>query len=291
MPDFFLISGLFLARVIDREWRTYLDRKVVHFAYFYVLWMTIQWAMKVALPAVGSGDHAGAAMAWISGAWDPPGTLWFIYILPVFFVLAKLVRPLPPVLVLGVAALLQMVPHDTGWFIADEFCERLVFFLTGYYFAPHVFSFARWVAGQRGLALGALAAWAVVNGVFVITGLAHLPGIGLLLGLVGALAVISLAVLAASVDWLPLLRLCGRHSLVIYLAFFLPMASLRVLLLKSGVIADLGTISLIVTTVAVLVPLLLHRIVRGTFLGFLFERPAWAKLSGTTRKAAMVPAE
>ena len=34
MPDFFLISGLFLARVIDRDWRTYLDRKVVHFALF-----------------------------------------------------------------------------------------------------------------------------------------------------------------------------------------------------------------------------------------------------------------
>ena len=32
MPDFFLISGLFLSRVIDRDWRTYLDRKVVHFA-------------------------------------------------------------------------------------------------------------------------------------------------------------------------------------------------------------------------------------------------------------------
>src|ERR1700693_2027052 len=41
MPDFFLISGLFLAVVIDRDWRTYLDRKVVHFAYFYLLWVAI----------------------------------------------------------------------------------------------------------------------------------------------------------------------------------------------------------------------------------------------------------
>lgn len=30
MPDFFLISGLFLAATIDRPWRLYLDRKVVH---------------------------------------------------------------------------------------------------------------------------------------------------------------------------------------------------------------------------------------------------------------------
>src|SRR5581483_1148435 len=46
MPDFFLISGLFLARVIDRNWRDYLDRKVIHFAYFYALWVTIQFAFK-----------------------------------------------------------------------------------------------------------------------------------------------------------------------------------------------------------------------------------------------------
>src|SRR5690242_19227294 len=46
MPDFFMISGLFLTRVIDRDWRTYVDRKVLHFAYFYALWVTIQFVMK-----------------------------------------------------------------------------------------------------------------------------------------------------------------------------------------------------------------------------------------------------
>src|SRR5882757_1053638 len=55
MPDFFLISGLFLSVVIDRDWRTYLDRKVVHFAYFYVLWVTIQFAVKAPYFAVDHG--------------------------------------------------------------------------------------------------------------------------------------------------------------------------------------------------------------------------------------------
>src|ERR1700758_1053087 len=41
MPDFFRLSGLFLPLVIGRDGRSYLDRKVVHFAYFYVLWVTI----------------------------------------------------------------------------------------------------------------------------------------------------------------------------------------------------------------------------------------------------------
>ena len=46
MPDFFLIAGLFLASRINAPWRLYLDRKVLHFAYFYVLWLTIQFAFK-----------------------------------------------------------------------------------------------------------------------------------------------------------------------------------------------------------------------------------------------------
>ena len=55
MPDFFLISGLFLARVIDRDWREFLDRKVAHFAYFYLLWMTLHFVVKAADIAAAGG--------------------------------------------------------------------------------------------------------------------------------------------------------------------------------------------------------------------------------------------
>src|SRR5260370_37158948 len=55
MPDFFLISGLFLARVGDRDWRDYLDKKVIHFAYFYVLWLAIQFAFNAPIFAARLG--------------------------------------------------------------------------------------------------------------------------------------------------------------------------------------------------------------------------------------------
>src|SRR6201995_383606 len=41
MPDFFMISGLFLSRTIDAPLTKYLDKKVVHFLYFYLLWLGI----------------------------------------------------------------------------------------------------------------------------------------------------------------------------------------------------------------------------------------------------------
>jgi uncharacterized membrane protein YcfT len=284
MPDFFLISGLFLARVIDRDWRTYLDRKAVHFAYFYGVWVLIQWATKSLGPAVLSGDWTGVTGSLVSALWDPPGTMWFVYVLPIFFIIAKSTRGLPPALVLGVAALLQMMPHEVSWYVGQETCERLVFFLVGYYAAPRIFAFAALVDRYPRAALLGLVPWALANGALVALGIAHVPGIGLVLGLAGALAVVSVAVLLSRQAWTAPLRYCGRNSLVVYLAFFLPMASLRAVLLGSGLIDDLGTISLLVSAASVVTPLLLHAAVKGTRLRFLFERPGFARIAPPREK-------
>src|SRR5947208_2405029 len=132
MPDFFLISGLFLAQVIDRDWRTYLDRKVVHFAYFYLLWMTIQFAVKAPLLVHEQGT-AGAAWLYIESFWEPFGTLWFIYLLPIFFVITKLAgnAKIPPAAVWLAAAALEIAPIATGSTVIDEFAGRFVFFYSG----------------------------------------------------------------------------------------------------------------------------------------------------------------
>src|SRR3954449_2510396 len=141
MPDFFLISGLFLAVVIDRDWRTYLDRKVVHFAYFYVLWVTIQFGFKAPFfAAEGGWSHAG--LLYLESFIEPFGTLWFIYLLPIFFVVTKATRNMPPLLIWLVAAALEIAPIDTGWTVIDEFAGRFVYFYTGYLLAPRVFALA-----------------------------------------------------------------------------------------------------------------------------------------------------
>ncbi len=114
MPDFFLISGLFLSVVIDRDWRTFLDRKVVHFAYFYLLWVTIQFGFKApAFAAETSWGHAG--YLYLESFIEPFGTLWFIYLLPIFFVVTKLTRKVPQPAIIAFAAGLEMAHVATGW--------------------------------------------------------------------------------------------------------------------------------------------------------------------------------
>jgi uncharacterized membrane protein YcfT len=289
MPDFFLISGLFLYRVIDRDWRDYLDRKVVHFAYFYVLWVTIQFAFKAPMFAAEVGWH-GVGLKYLEAFIEPFGTLWFIYLLPIFFVVVKLTRPVPALAIWIVAAALEIAPIATGWTVIDEFASRFVYFYTGYLFAQRIFAFAEIVQTQPNGAIVGLLVWAFVNGALVLAGFADLPIVSLALGLVGAAAVVSVAALMARIDLFSPLRYCGQQSIVIYLAFFLPMAVTRIALLKTGWIADLGAVSLIVTLAGVIGALAWYWAARNTPFRFLFERPAWARLK-PARSPAMQPAE
>jgi len=289
MPDFFLISGLFLSRVIDRDWRIYADRKVVHFAYFYVLWVTLQFVVKAPHFAAANGwAYVGEqyALAFI----DPFGTLWFIYLLPIFFVVTKATRGVPPALVWLVAAGLQVAQIDTGWTAIDEFAGRLVYFYTGYLLASRVFALAAAVQARPRLAMAGLVPWAVLDGALVYTGCAGLPLISLALGLVGAIAVVSLSALMAKAKLFDPVRYCGQHSIVIYLAFFLPMAATRTLLFKIGMLTDVGTMALVITAAGVIGALAMWWAARGTRADFLFERPDRFRIAPRPR-AAMLPAE
>jgi len=289
MPDFFLISGLFLARVIDRDWRTYLDRKLVHFAYFYVLWVTIQFAFKT--PGLAAEHGALGVAKFYAGSFiEPFGTLWFIYLLPIFFVVTKLTRNVPVIVIFLIAAALEIAPIETSWTVIDEFAARFVYFYTGYILATRIFQIAAAVQARPGLAAYCLVGWALFNGFYVFAGIADRPFVSLTLGLVGAGAVVAISALMAKSDVFKGLRYLGRNSMVVYLAFFLGMAASRSILLKTGSIPDAGTISLIVTACAIASALILFWAVRGTALKLLFERPAWAHLK--RRPAyALQPAE
>jgi uncharacterized membrane protein YcfT len=272
MPDFFLISGLFLSVVIGRDWRTYLDRKVVHFAYFYVLWVTIQFGFKApSFAAETSWSHVG--VLYLESFIEPFGTLWFIYLLPVFFVVTKATRRAPPLAIWFLAAALETMRVATGWTAIDEFCARFVYFYSGYLFASYVFALSDRARARPGVALASLALWALVNGGLVVLGFSEWPAISLALGLAGAGAIVVLGTLLAWAHWLGFLRYCGEHSIVIYLAFFLPMAASRTLLLHSGLIHDIGAVSLIVTVAGVVGALAIWWAARGTRANFLFERP------------------
>jgi uncharacterized membrane protein YcfT len=289
MPDFFMISGLFLARVIDRDWRTYLDRKVVHFVYFYALWVTIQFAFKA--PGLAAEHGAlGVVKFYAESFVEPFGTLWFIYLLPIFFVVTKLTLRVPPLIIFATAAALEIAHIDTGWTVIDEFASRFVYFYAGYILATRIFAVATTVQARPWIAAVGLGVWALFNGFYVVLGLDAKPFISLTLGLIGTVAVVAVSALMAKSHAFAALRYLGKNSIVVYLAFFLGMAASRSVLLKTGIIPDLGTVALLVTASGIAGAIALFWAVRGTPLRFLFARPAWARLADKP-KYALQPAE
>ncbi len=315
MPDFFLISGLFLGFVIDRPWIRYFDRKVVHFAYFYVLWLAINFVIR-SVGWVGEGQETTEILQhFVLSLVEPFGVLWFIYMLPVFFIITRLIKRIPWPVVLAAAAVLEILPVHTGSTIIDEFASRYVYFFAGYALAPAIFRLATWARENNAKALAYLGVWMVINGAFCFTAvpqslvalfnanglvppvnMSAFPVISLVLGAAGAIAVVTLCAVLSQFKVAEFLRYLGSNSIVLYLAFFIPMVATRMILLRYAPFLDIGTISLIVTISAVIGPVILFEFTRFTGWGtFLFMRPKWAwidKQSGSqSTKAALHPAE
>jgi len=309
MPEFFLISGLFLSQVIARPWRPYSDRRIVHYFYFYGLWAVLQILFKVGL---GTGDFGSALSGVALAIVEPYGVLWFIYMLAVYSLAAKLLHTLkiPHWAALAGGAALQIAPVATGIYTLDHFAEYFVYFYAGYALAPQVFKIVAWSQRHVAISIGALLAYGLINGLLVFggdwelfprglqMGYASLPGLHLLLAVAGSLAVCITAALLVMLPIMNWLRWLGAHSIVVYLSFSIPMAASRVLLLKLNVIENASIVGTIVFLTALLSPLVLYWLIQVTGLGkFLFERPAWAHLPGTpgsrgyAAKPTVAPAE
>jgi uncharacterized membrane protein YcfT len=303
MPDFFMISGLFLSARIALPWAKYLDAKVWHFAYFYLLWFHIHFGLRLKA-LIGEAGFDGAVWQYFQAYIDPFGSLWFIYLLAVFCVVAKLVHRQPVWLVTAVSLAAHVLMPHTQVFLVDEFFSRFVFFYVGYAYAPQILGYANQLRRLPLLFLcSVLGLWAVFNTLGLVTGLASLPVIELVFAGLGIAAVILFSVL---ITWHGqgeggsrgtalghALIYCGRNSIVIYLAFTIFMAATRVILVKLNLSLNLGLdgglLALLAATAGLSGALLLHAAVRHTWLNFLFVRPAALHL-GTSAKFAAKPA-
>ena len=272
MPDFFLIAGLFLSRRINHPWRTYLDTKVLHFAYFYVIWMSIWYFLK--LPAfIAEKGIVDAILLYPLSFVQPLGTLWFIYLLPVFFVFAKLTRKVPVAVIFLMAAGLHAAHLNTGMRVLDEFGARFVFFYSGYAFAPLVFKVADFFHGERlASLLNGLVIWAVLNMWLVNGGYSQTMGIELIMGFVGTAAIFALSVFLSRVRFGQFVAFCGQNSISIFLSYFVFMAATRMIFLKPGIDIGPGLLSIIVTLAGILGPLIAYRLAQNTPLVYFYER-------------------
>lgn len=281
IPLFFLVSGLFVARVLNVPLIEFLDRRVLHYAYFYILWLNVQFLFK---------SHSFSAhlspeevfQAYLAAYIQPFGTLWFIYVLPIFFVLARICRSLPPWFVISIAVCASLNTPETGVVVIDASFQYFVYFVLGHYLANQILQIADTAKKQKFKTLCIILIWFPVNAILV--GYSDHSTIEMISGILGTMSVILLCALfgasTSNIGLGSLFSWIGRHSLVIYLGFFIPMAATRTVLLRAEMISDIGAASLVTFCAAVSGPAILYFFVRLAGIGgFLFERPEWARLT------------
>lgn len=283
MPLFFLVAGLFAQKALAAPMRSFLDGKILHFAYFYLLWSLIQIGLKMMVPH--DGGTSVTANDLVMALVEPFGILWFIYVLALFFATMRLARHVRPAIMLAFAFTLFMARPQTGWMLPDEFAHRFIFFVSGVYGAPRIFEMADWALSHARRATLLSAAMLAIVALVVFSGLVQHSMLELMAGYAGALATIMLVALLTSIKRSQALAYVGARSLAIYLAFFIPMAGSRIVLGKLGMTnADLATLIAIMLGVAL--PLIAYRVTSGTALAFLFNRPDSCKLAMPQKAAA-----
>ncbi len=282
-PALFVAAGLFLANVINRPWRDYLDGKLIYFGYFFVLWTTLYF-----VAGVFDGEFDPARPLWLHYLdWyvAPFKQLWFIEMLPIFFIVTRFLRPVPWYLMLAGAALLQIWSPESEFRQVERFCERYVYFYAGYVFAPFVFELARRAVKARGQALLAIGACSVLNIALVRAGVDEEPGFSLVLGFVGAGCVVAASSLMSGSKWMDWLRYTGEHSIVIFVSCYGLIVVTARAVDALGLEGDIGWQTSIVTALTVGCGLFLQWALRRSPFKYLFERPRWLSLKKPSAKS------
>jgi hypothetical protein len=279
--------GLFLARVIDRDWRTYFDRKVVHFVYL----LRAVGDDPVRLQGAGLMFHHGlfASRSFYarpsSSRSAPSGS----YICCRFSLWRPSSHAACPSSSSGCSPQ-RSNRADRDRLDRDRrvrgalrlFLYRLC---AGGAFLPDrrnrtgAALVRRWRAWRLGLD----------QRILCISGLADRPFISLSLGLLGAAAVVAVSALMAKSHMFSALRYLGKNSIVVYLAFFLGMAASRAVLLKTVIVPDLGTSRCSSPHRASPARSRCSGRCATRRLSFLFARPAWARLPGQARNTRCSP--
>lgn len=166
MPLFFLMAGIFAAKALRTDWPEFIDKKVIHFLYLFVLWSFITYVYTVVMPYVALGARSTKLDSILYIFVEPPRTLWFIYALLLMFLLTRILRSVPIGVLLLVSTVAYFVVIGDGLLLEVPFTEKLVrlyfFFLLGCWLSPYLQKARQFVRPWHLLLLVAYLAGAVL---------------------------------------------------------------------------------------------------------------------------------
>jgi len=146
MPAFFFVSGLLAASAISKKsWSEVFTKKFTNIIYLYILWGIIQWVSiyNISTNLIGqklsssvNAAYAGSPLEFIKLLTLSMTSLWYLYALAGYFLVAKLfhsqkVALLVVAILVNYATQFNLVP---GWG-PNSVAQNFVYFLLGAFFS------------------------------------------------------------------------------------------------------------------------------------------------------------
>lgn len=156
MPLFFLVSGLFAHRVLERTLGDLWYRRLWFLLVPYLVFTPFQALIRLSMQ--GKADFWHLIQAIVFG---DPG-LWFLYTLMVYNIAAWFLRKQPAVIALGLSFVPVLVGIMTGWVQTQSFRQAFIYmpiFFAGLHFRTWFFALAN-KAGKPKVILSTLAVFA-----------------------------------------------------------------------------------------------------------------------------------
>lgn len=274
MPLFFLAAGLFAGKWVRGSWPALLRAKVLLFVWLFLLWAVIRF-VALSLDPAGRSAETGSLYMLLRVLWVP-GVGWFIYVLALFFVVARATRQLDPRLQVAAAALVSGI-----WFAGFELNNHAwegaglyyVFFLLGIYYRELVFAWSRAGVVPRA---ASIPLWIALYVAAEAGDVLHVPGVGPVLCVAALAAGISVATF---VQGGRLLRHLGRRTLTVYLTHQLILLGIHFAAAAVGGIpatTATGVLApVVLTAAAVVIGLALGWAAPRVGMPWLFDTPRW----------------
>ena len=275
MPLFYLLSGLFAERRVERGAGEFFREKLSTLAYPYLIWSTLQTLVQF---SVGRHTNHQTSLHDLARILiDPIMQFWFLYALFLISLIYYFLRRcgLGPLAALAIFALFW---STQGWVSLGTWLPLNATRTNGLYYALGcVMGRHGWIerferASMTPMLLTALLGYGVVT-----VGVAqplppNLPLI-LILALCGISASIALAVLLTRTRDTEFIRVLGVYSLEIYVAHTIASAGIRIALQKVLKVQDATTHLVIGTVGGLLLPAVLGLLCRRYHAEFLFRFP------------------
>lgn len=219
MPMLMFLSGLLVAGSIQRPAGEYLWGKIRR-----ILWPIIVWTL-IYVTASGGSEFA----FYEPGFWAT--YLWFLQYIFVYYVLALVVRWIPPwVLIVLPFAGMFLVPNDV---IETRFFYLMPFFFLGVFIERIWPRFANWLSTPWAAVLSIIPLGvALYSG--LVTPLWYEP-LAAVPAMIGVLILARLAAAMPHVGWLKPVRFTGQYSLIFYCVHYPVFAGLGRLAERAGI--------------------------------------------------------